>query len=165
MDIIFEEMKEEYLKEVLSIYNYYVTNTTVTFNMHILNEDEMREIIFFDNHKYKSYIIKWQDTIIGYVTFSQYKKREAYDNTGEIGIYLKQDYIGKGIGKEALCFIEEIAYKQNVHVLISSICSENYGSVSLFEKNGYNKCGHYREVGKKFGRWLDVVVYQKILSE
>jgi phosphinothricin acetyltransferase len=52
---------------------------------------------------------------------------------------------------------------QNVHVLIASICGENTGSIRLFESLRLDKCAHFREVGEKFGRRLDVVYYQKIL--
>jgi phosphinothricin acetyltransferase len=58
---------------------------------------------------------------------------------------------------------EEFAQRTGIHVLIVTICGENNMSIKLFEKNGYFKCAHYKEVGKKFGQWLNVVAYQKII--
>lgn len=164
MNIVFEEMQEKYLSEVLSIYTHYVTNTTATFHAHALNESEMREIVFFDNPIYRTYIIKESDTVCGYIILTQHKKREAYDKTGEVTIYLKPDYIGQGIGSQAIQFIEVAAVKQNLHVLVATICGENSKSIHLFERNGYSKCAHYKEVGTKFGQYLDAVAYQKIIS-
>lgn len=92
------------------------------------------------------------------------KKREAYDSTAEATVYLKPGFTGKGIGNLAVKFIEEYALTQGFHALIALICGENTESIKVFEKNGYEKCAHYKEVGKKFGQWLDVVAYQKIIG-
>lgn len=64
----------------------------------------------------------------------------------------------------AVKYIEGFAKNKNIHVLVATICGENSGSINLFEKNGYTKCAHYKEVGEKFGQFLDVVAYQKIIS-
>ncbi len=161
--VCFEEIRKEYLPEVLSIYTYYVLNTTATFHAHALTEAEMSELVFFENPKYHAYVIVCEDKIAGYVILTQHKKREAYDATAEVTIYLKPDCTGQGIGCKATQFIEEVALRQQMHVLVATICGENQRSIRLFEKNGYVKCAHYKEVGVKFGQYLDVVAYQKIL--
>jgi phosphinothricin acetyltransferase len=163
MNITFEEMTEAYLEEARSIYNYYVLNSTATFQIHESSPDEMRELVFFTNPRYRTYVIKAADIVCGYVLLTQFKKREAYDRAAEVTIYLKQGYTGQGIGRYAVEMIEAYAVAQNVHVLIASICGENTGSIRLFESCGFDKCAHFREVGEKFGRRLDVVYYQKIL--
>jgi Sortase and related acyltransferases len=159
----FVKMSEEYLPEVLAIYNYYVKNDTATFHIDLLNLEEMRPIVFFDNPKYQTFLIFKGDDLCGYVLLTQYKKREAYDGTAEVTIYLKPECTGCGIGSEALQHIENFARQANFHSLISIICGENNSSIRLFEKNGYQKCAHFKEVGQKFGRWLDVVDYQKMI--
>jgi L-amino acid N-acyltransferase YncA len=159
----FEEIREENLSKVADIYNHYILNTTATFHAHPLTVDEMREIVFFDNPKYKTFVIFDDHDLYGYLIITQHKKREAYDGTAEVTIYLKPGYTGKGIGSVALRYAEEYAQKYHLHVLIATICGENNTSIKLFEKNGYFKCAHYKEVGRKFGQLLDVVAYQKIL--
>lgn len=160
----FCEMKEEYLDKVLEIYMYYVLHTTATFHAHPLTREEMKSIVFFDSEKYKTYIIMRETEICGYVLITQHKKREAYDNTAEVTIYLSPAYIGKGLGSMAIQYIEEYATAQNLHVLVATICGQNEESIRLFEKNGYWQCAHYKEVGQKFGQLLDIVAYQKIIS-
>ncbi len=115
----------------------------------------------FRNQKYKTFIILQDNVICGYITLSQYKDREAYDRTAKVSIFLKPDCTGAGIGSRAVKFIEEYAATQGIHVLIASISGENSRSIKLFEKSGYEKCAHYKEIGKKFGRLLDVVAFQK----
>lgn len=163
-DIKFREMQIEHLPSVLEIYNYYVINTTATFHAHTLTIDEMKELVFFDNPKYRTFVIVDNGVICGYVILTQHKKREAYDGTAEVTVYLRHDYVGKGVGSLAVKFIEQYASTKELHVLIAGICGENSKSINLFERNGYMKCAHYKEVGKKFGKLLDVVAYQKILD-
>lgn len=160
----FVEMQEQYLNEILDIYTHYVLNSNATFHARVLTHEEMREIVFFNSEPYRTYVIFEDNTICGYVILSQHKKREAYNTTAEVTIYLKPGFIGKGIGTMALQHIEKYARQQNLHVLIATICGENERSIKLFEKNGYIKCAHYKEVGQKFEKFLDVVAYQKIIS-
>ena len=163
MFLRFEEIDEKYLNTVLEIYNYYIQNSTATFHLKSLDIEEMKSLVFFENPRYKAFVILEGDNVCGYVYLGQHKKREAYDDTAEVTIYLAKNYLGQGIGKNALAFIEKFAQKNAYHVLIATICDENTQSINLFEHNGYVKCAHYREVGRKFGRWLGLVAYQKIL--
>lgn len=162
--IKFEEIQETHLTKVLEIYTYYVLNTTATFHAHALDLEEMRELVIFDNPKYKTFVLYDENTLCGYVILTQHKKREAYDVTAEVTVYLKHDYVGKGVGTLAVKFIEEFAKTKELHVLVATICGENSKSIRVFERNGYVKCAHYKEVGKKFGQFLDLVAYQKIIS-
>jgi L-amino acid N-acyltransferase YncA len=163
--VCMEELREEHLQAVLDIYNYYVQNTTVTFHNRILSPEEMRQIVFFDTDQYKSFIIQENGGICGYVILTQYKKREAYDGTAEVTVYLKHDCTGKGIGSVAVQFIEKLAKEKGYHALLAGICAENDRSIRLFERNGYVKCAHFKEVGMKFGRQLDVVWYEKLMTD
>lgn len=164
MNLIFQKMEEQYLSEVRDIYNFYVRNSTATFQIEELTLSQMRELVFFNDPKYQAYVIMADEVLCGYVILTQFKKREAYDETAELTIYLKQEYTGRGIGSRAVSFIEKVAAERNIHVLIASISGENTSSISLFEKQGYIKCGHFKEAGRKFGRRIDVVYYQKIIS-
>ncbi|MDP4094039.1 MAG: N-acetyltransferase family protein [Bacillota bacterium] len=163
-NITFEEIRDEHLESVLKIYTHYVLNTTATFHAHALSLDEMREIVFFTNPIYKTFVIMENETIVGYVILTQHKKREAYNRTAEVTIYLKPDYVGKGIGSKAVQYIEDFAKTKGIHALVATICGENSKSINLFSRNGYFKCAHYKEVGMKFGIMLDIVAYQKILD-
>lgn len=163
-EIEFEEMREEHLDNVLKIYNYYVINSTATFHMHELSKDEMRSLVFFSDPKYTAFAIMRSGEVCGYAILAQHKTREAYGGTADVTIYLKPGETGKGIGGRAVGFIEELARERGFHALIAGICAENGPSIALFKKCGFEKCAHYREVGKKFGRLLDTVAYEKIIS-
>lgn len=164
MDISFEEMTQEHVAPALEIYNYYIRNSTATFHKTELDENEMRKILFHNNPKYRSYAVLLDKCLCGYVLLTQHKVRQAFDFTAEVTLYLKHDCTGRGIGTRSLEFIEQYARTTDIHVLVSTISGENDSSCRLFQKQGYEKCAHYREVGYKFDRWVDLVVYQKIIS-
>jgi phosphinothricin acetyltransferase len=79
-----------------------------------------------------------------------------------LSIYLKPEYTGKGIGKTAIDYLENVARQNGISVLIGIISGDNESSQKTFQKSGYEKCGHFKQIGEKFNKILDVVTYQKI---
>lgn len=159
----FIEAREEHISDLLDIYNYYVLNTTATFHEKLLSIEAMKGLIFFTDPKYRTFVILTDEVISGYVLLTQHKSREAYDRTGEVTVYLRPDNIGSGIGSLAVEYIERFAKLKGFHALIATICGENEKSIKVFERNGYEKCAHYKQVGRKFNQWLDVVAYEKMI--
>ena len=161
MEILKSEQK--HLGTLTSIYNYYVRNTTVTFNLDELSEEQF-ESDFFHNGQYSgTYTIMEDGEIIGFGCINPFNKKEAYKRSAYVSIYLKKGQTGKGYGRSVLGFLERAAYDKGVRSLIALICIENSASATLFEKNGYRLAGELKEAGEKFGRLLDVVYYQKNL--
>jgi L-amino acid N-acyltransferase YncA len=161
--ISYKLIEENDFNEILEIYTYYIKNTTVTFHIDSISIEQMKDILNYNHPHYKTFVILTKKSICGYVLFTQHKKREAYNTTAEVTIYLKPDFAGRGIGGDALSFIENEAKKADIHALVATITSENIASLKLFERNGYFKCADYKEIGKKFGRYLGVIAYEKIL--
>jgi phosphinothricin acetyltransferase len=164
MNIEFTDLTEADLEFVREIYNFYIENSTATYYTEKISVDELKQFIPVGDRKYKSYLIKVDNTACGFCYISQYKKRQAYDRTAELSLYLKPGYTGRGIGKVALAYLEKKARDNGISVLIGIISGDNENSIKLFEKNGYEKCAHYKQVGEKFNKILDVVSYQKILQ-
>lgn len=163
--IDFVPVAEKHVDAIRDIYNYYVENTTVTFHSQLLDNKEMEEILYFKNPRFSSYsILNLEKEVVGYVIIGYYKPRQAYDFTAEVTIYLHPDFTGKGIGNKAMKFIEKTAREKDFHALLGVICAENETSIRLFKKFGYWECANFKEVGLKYNRLLDVVVYQKILK-
>lgn len=159
----FEETRDDHIPEITDIYNHYILNSTATFHTKKLSPEEIRGIVFTGDPRFPSFAMMDGDSVCGYCLLSPFKKREAYDGTAEVTVYLRPGYIGKGLGKRAVLFLEDVARKKGFHVLLAVICGENTQSMELFGKMSYTQCAHYREVGRKFGRLLDVVSYQKII--
>ena len=163
MSVELIELQEADLPIVKDIYDYYIKNSTATFHTGSITLQELKEIIPLNHPKYKSFLIKHEGAICGYCYISSFKKRQAYDKTAEFTIYLKPEFIGKNIGMPAMEKLEEVAKDNGIRVLIGVITGNNFSSIRLMEKCGYEKCAHYQQVGEKFDQVLDVVSYQKIL--
>jgi phosphinothricin acetyltransferase len=162
-NLTFQPAAENDLAAMLELYNFYIMNTTATFDHGKITPEEFRQRLFIGHEKYKTYLIRLGDDTVGFCFLTQYRKKAAYDRTAEIGLYLKPEFTGKGIGRLVVTFLEEIAVSKGIGVIIASISGENTASIKLFQKMGYEKCAHYKQVGEKFGRFVDVVDYEKIL--
>ncbi|MEZ5106479.1 MAG: N-acetyltransferase family protein [Draconibacterium sp.] len=161
MNITFKEISENSLPEVKKIYDWYIKNSTATFHTEPIEIDQLKDFIYFNHQLYKSYFIYGNNEIGGYCILTNYKKRQAYDRTAEVTIYLKPEFCGKGLGKRALAYLEEKARENGLKNLIGVITGDNSGSIALFEKSGFEKCAHFKNVGEKFNNVLDVVAFQK----
>lgn len=163
MEISFESITNDNISEALSIYNWYVLNSTATFHIDAIEADELKKMISIGHSKYQSFVIIADATIIGFCYLSQFRYKEAYDRTAEVTLYLDPNQTKKGIGKKVLLFLEELAKKHQIVNLIGVITEENQNSIKLFEGCGYFKAAHLKKVGVKFGKALDVTWYQKEL--
>ena len=157
----FSPVTKKDLAAIIDIYNHYILNSTATFHSEKLSKKDLEEFLYVSHPKYPSFLIKDSNEIIGYCFITQYKKRQAYNRSAELSIYLKPEFTGKGIGAVALSYLETAAKKAGIHVLVGTLCGENHASIRLLEKSGYSRCAHLKNIGEKFGKILDVVVYQK----
>lgn len=151
------------MEKLGQILNYYIENTNVNFHVKALNTNELNESIIFNDLRFNTFSIFFNHELCGFIQITPHKKRNAYNCTGEISIYIDKDFIRKGIGLKAIQFIENYAKSKQFHSLVGTICGENIASIKLFEKNGYIQCAYYKEIGMKFNRYLDVVAYQKLI--
>lgn len=165
MDIQLVDMVEPDFDLVKEIYDHYILNSTATFHTDKVSIAELKEYILIGDLKYKSFLIKYKNIICGFCYLSQFKNRQAYDRSAEVTIYIKPEFTGKKIGTYVLQELENIAINNRISVLVGIIGGENNQSIGLFENCGYEKCAHFRKVGEKFNRILDMVAYQKIIHE
>ena len=102
--------------------------------------------------------------VAGFCFLSQFKKHESYDRTAEVGVYLKPEHIREGLGTRAVAHLEQVAVAGGLKMLLASISGENDGSIAFFRMLGWQQCAHFREIGEKWGRRIDVVFFQKSLQ-
>lgn len=149
-------------KSICNIYNHYIKNTVVTFEEDEISvkdiEDRISEVI----SKYPWFVYIVNDTVVGYAYASDWKSRCSYRFSVETTVYLHPEYSGKGIGSELYKKLISELRKTNIHVAIGGITLPNDSSVALHEKFGFEKIGHFKEVGYKFNKWLDVGYWELI---
>jgi L-amino acid N-acyltransferase YncA len=164
MKINFTKMRKKSLKPALKLFNYYIIHSTSVWITKKIRMKQFKEIIPVNDKKYKSYEIAAGKEFCGFCCFRQYNKRQGYDRTAELSIYLKPEFTGRGIGPQAIRFLEKQAKKAGIKVLVGSISGDNKNSIKLLKKAGYIKCGHFKKIGGKFGKVLDVVYFQKTFN-
>jgi L-amino acid N-acyltransferase YncA len=163
-NLTFQKASENDLEAILDVYNFYITTTTATFDLAPVTAEEFCQRIFINHDKYGVFLIRCGNELAGFCFINQFKRKKAYDRTAETGLYLKPAFTDKGMGREAVAFLEKTALDKQIRVLVTSISAENIASIKLMQKLGYEQCAHYKEVGEKFGRIIDVLDFQKILK-
>ena len=101
--------------------------------------------------------------LLGYALTSRWKSRCAYQYSLESTVYLKPGATGRGLGSALYESLIERVRERNYHTLIGGIALPNEPSIRLHEKFGFEKIGHFREVGYKFDRWIDVGYWELVL--
>jgi L-amino acid N-acyltransferase YncA len=145
---------------ICDIYNHYVQNTFITFEEDPVPVDEMRSRIADLTPSLPWLVSEENGKVVGYAYASQWKSRCAYRFSVESTIYLHADFIGKGLGKRLYESLISELRNRSFHGTIGGIALPNEGSVALHESLGFVKVAHFREVGRKFGRWVDVGYWQ-----
>ncbi|HEX8639512.1 MAG TPA: arsinothricin resistance N-acetyltransferase ArsN1 family B [Pyrinomonadaceae bacterium] len=151
-----QQVKLSDASQIAEIYNYYIENTHHTFETEAIDESEMRSRINEIIEKYPYYVGKENGEIIGYAYAAPYKSRCAYRSSAEVSVYVKNDVQQKGIGTRLYEKLMTELLQTDVHAVIAGIALPNDASVRLHEKFGFEKVAHFREVGWKFGHWIDV---------
>ena len=152
------------LSAINEIYNYYVASSTCTFQEDPDTLEDRRR--WFAAHDKEHPVIVAQEgpEIAGWASLSSFHARCAYRHTVENSVYVRNDMHGKGIGKTLLWEIIRRGRQAGHHTLIAAICADQPVSIALHEKSGFVQAARLREVGFKFGRWLDVVYMQLMLG-
>ncbi len=153
-------------RDICNIYNYYIENTVITFEITPVSETEMRQRIheIFESG-YLFFVGETEGKIVGYYYTHQWHSRRAYDTTAEESIYLDKDEVGKGYGTKMFRHLLKHIDRNKIHVLIAGICIPNESSVQLHEKFGFKQVSNMKEIGRKFNQWQDVGHWQLFLND
>ena len=102
--------------------------------------------------------------ITGFASFADFRPRPGYRFTVEHSVYVRADQRGRGIGNALMTALIERAVSMRKHVMVAGVDAENEGSLRFHERLGFERVAHFKEVGFKFGRWLDLVFLERGLT-
>lgn len=146
------------------IYNHYILNTVVTFEEQAVSAEEMAaRIEEVAGHGLPWLIAERDGEVLGYACASRWKPRSAYRHSVEITVYLDPAAAGQGLGTQLYQALFAALRQRSIHVVIGGIALPNEASIALHEMLGLTKVAHFREVGFKFNRWVDVGYWQALL--
>ena len=153
------------LRAIVEIYNEAVLHTTATFDTVTKTVEEQRG--WYDKHggKYPILVAEEDKNVIGWASLSQYSDRCAYADTAEASIYIQEGHKGKGLGRTLSDAILNAGKDAKMHTVILRIAEGNEASIKLAKSLGFKDVGTMKEVGKKFGKLLDVIIMQLIYED
>lgn len=149
---------------IRAIYNREVTGSTVTFDLVPRSLADQQEWLVAHAGAHPAVVVETPTgDIAGFGSLSPYRSRPAYSTTVEDSVYVHHDHRGDGVGKLVLAELVRLAEVHGFHSVMARIVGGHEASIAMHEGCGFQLVGIEREVGRKFGKWLDVVLMQRML--
>jgi L-amino acid N-acyltransferase len=150
---------------IRTIYNREVTGSTVTFDLVPRSLEDQRAWLeaHAGAHPAVVAVDPASDEVVGFGSLSPYRSRPAYSTTVEDSVYVHHDHRGRGVGRAVLAELVRLAEVHGFHAVMARIVGGHEASISLHTSCGFGLVGVEREVGRKFGKWLDVALMQKLV--
>jgi L-amino acid N-acyltransferase len=148
---------------IRAIYNLEVAESTVTFDLVPRTLDEQVDWINAHSGAHPAVVADEDGEVVGFGSLSPFKERPAYSPTVEDSVYVRRDRRGQGIGRLLLEDLLRLAVDHGFHTVMARIVGNHEASIALHVTCAFELVGTEREVGRKFGHWLDVVEMQRML--
>jgi L-amino acid N-acyltransferase len=152
------------VEAITAIYNEAILTTTATFDTEPKTTTERLEWLKAHDERHPILVAVVEVTIAGWASLSRWSDRPAYDDTAETSFYVRSEYRGRGIGRMLKDAIIEEARRLHFHTLIARVAEGSQESLHLNESAGFVHVGTMKQVGRKFGKLLDVHILQKMLE-
>ena len=145
------------------IQNYYVVGSTATFHTEPLTLDERLAWLNNRTSDHPVTVAEADGGIVGWGALEVFRGRRAYRHTAEFSVYVHHERHRQGVGRAIMTDLVARARALQYHALVGGCCSESTAVIEMLEAMGFERVAHFREVGRKFERWLDVVFLELVL--
>ena len=153
------------LQSILDIVNHAILHTTSNYNYEPQTfEVQLQWFTDKQQNGFPVIVAEFENKVIGYGAFGTFREKIGYQYTVEHSVYVTEGHHAKGVGKLLLSELIRLAKLQQLHVMIGAIDADNAGSIAFHKKFGFEECGIIRQVGFKFGKWLDLQLMQLLLK-
>ena len=150
-------------QRLCEIYNYYVLNAVATFEEEPVSVEEMRRRVD-DVQKHFFWLVYEQGgEVVGYAYAGKWKTRAAYRHSVELSVYISPEHHGLGIGKQLYAELLRRLAERDVRSVVGGVAGNNPASIALHLSCGFEQVARFRDVGHKFGQWVDVTYFQLLL--
>jgi phosphinothricin acetyltransferase len=151
-------------EQIREIYNHEVMHTVATFDLVPRTLAEQQEWLAARSGAFATIVAVTEDgEVVGFGALSPYKERAAYRTSVENSVYVRRDLHGQGIGRLLVDELLSTAELSGFHAVFARINASSDASIALHRRCGYELVGIEREVGRKFSRWHDVALMQRLL--
>ena len=145
---------------IACIYNYYIEETTITFEETPVDSAEIIERMGNLDTGLPWFVDEEDGKVTAYAYAAPWRTRASYQNTVETTVYLDRAQTGRGLGAALYRELVKALEARSLHVLIGVLALPNPASIALHERLGFEQVAHFKEVGRKFDRWIDVGYWQ-----
>ena len=146
------------------IYNHEVEHTTHTFDLVPRTLEDQQAWLQDRSGALGVLVAEIDGQVVGFSSLSEYRPRAAYRTSVESSVYVNETVRGRGVGRRLLHDLVDLAKASGFHTMVARIAGGHEASIKLHAAVGFATVGTEREVGRKFGNWLDVVVMQRMLG-
>ncbi|AXG98669.1 GNAT family N-acetyltransferase [Deinococcus wulumuqiensis] len=151
---------------ILDIYNHAVLHTTATYDLEPVSLDS--RLSWFSARQQSGFPVLVAEgegaEVLGFASYGPFREKAGYAATVEHSVYVREGHQGAGLGRALMTPLIAAAREQGLHVMLGGIDADNAGSLAFHRRLGFEEVAHFRQVGRKFGRWLDVVFMQLTLD-
>ena len=148
---------------ITDIFSHYVVHSTATFMTSPPTLEQQRTWLRDREPIHPVIVAEAEGLVVGWASLSAFRTREAYRQTAELGVYVRHDRHRQGIGRTLVGELIVRARALGHHVMVGGCCHESTASLALMASLGFTQVARFREVGRKFDRWLDVIFLQLFL--
>jgi len=153
------------LPAIRDIYNYYVLNSTCTYQVEPESHQDRLAWFALRSERYPAIVAALGDRVLGWGSLSPWNMREGYRFAVEFSVYIHHDHHRRGIGRALVRELIGLAQRAGHHTMLGGACATQTASIALQESVGFRRVALLKEVGFKFGMWLDVVYLQLMLRD
>lgn len=150
---------------ICTIFNQGITDRAATLETALRTPAERREWLSARDRRHPVIVAAADGTVVGWGSLNQFNPRDVYDHVADFSIYVERRWRGKGVGTQLLDRLIEIARERGYHKLVLAALACNAAGAALYTGAGFSRVGVYREHGHLDGRWVDVLIMEKLLQE
>ena len=165
-EVLVRPATEADLEAITAIYNDAILTTTASWDDEVVTLDNRREwLAEHGTEPNVTLVAEIDGEVVGFAGYGRFREKAGYDLTVEHSVYLRPAARGRGVGTRLLTELIDAATERGIHVMIGGLSADNVGSLRFHQRLGFVETARMPQVGKKFGRWLDLVFVQRILEE
>ena len=148
---------------ICAIYNQGIADRLATLDTALRTPAERRAWLAERGPRHPVIVADVSGAAVGWASLNRFNPRDAYDHVADFSVYVERGWRGKGIGRRLLDRLIDLAREIGYHKLVLAALNDNPAGIALYTAAGFIRVGIYHEQGQLDGRWVDVVIMEKIL--